>query len=127
MMNLVFTLCTQYIYPTSYRNTRSACCACTQAFPISITGAETHPARLCFYTCIIIIANQILFNYLFPLSDLLPGKSYTVYISSENCITDQLSEKQLANITASIDTSTLESIRSKLHNIVRLLLSINII
>ena len=42
-----------------------------------------------------------------PLSDLLPGKSYTVYISSENCITDQLSEDQTAIITASIEASTL--------------------
>ena len=42
------------------------------------------------------------------LSDLLPGKLYTVYISSESCITDQLSEKQTEIITASIEASTLD-------------------
>ena len=42
------------------------------------------------------------------ISDLLPGQSYTVYISSENCVTDQLSENQSTAITASIEASTLE-------------------
>ena len=43
-----------------------------------------------------------------PLSDLFPGNVYTVYISSENCITDLVSENQTAIITASIETSTLD-------------------
>ena len=41
-------------------------------------------------------------------ADLIPGQSYTVYISSENSITDQLSEAQSATITASLEVSTLE-------------------
>ena len=42
-------------------------------------------------------------------ADLLPGQSYTVYIRSENSITDQLPENQSATIIACIEASTLES------------------
>ena len=38
--------------------------------------------------------------------DLLPGETYTVYISSENAITDQVPEEQFFIISASLIVST---------------------
>ena len=38
--------------------------------------------------------------------DLLPGETYTVYISSENAITDQVPEEQFSAISTSLIVST---------------------
>ena len=43
---------------------------------------------------------------LYIIIDLVPGETYTVYISSENAITDQVPEEQISIISASLIVST---------------------
>ena len=47
--------------------------------------------------------------------DLIPEQSYTIYISSENSITDQVPEEQFTTISSSVLVKTGNEILVKIH------------
>ena len=50
--------------------------------------------------------------------DLIPEQSYTIYVSSENSITDQVPEEQFTSISSSVLVKTGNGILVKIHNVI---------